>query len=116
MSTRSTLDTRLVKRGHTKNPYDLYKLKELKKCIQDPIYFSKNYVKIQHPIKGQTSFELYPFQEDLINLYHQNRFSIALLPRQSGKCCISATQIKIRNKKTGEMKEISMKEFYNLVK
>jgi hypothetical protein len=85
MTTRSTLDTRLVKKGHSKTNYDLYKLKELKRCIQDPIYFARNYVKVQHPTKGQMPFDLYNYQEDLISLYAQNRFSIALLPRQSGK-------------------------------
>jgi hypothetical protein len=90
MAARSTLDTRLVKRGHTKNNYDLYKLQELKRCIKDPIYFSLNYVKVQHPVRGQLPFDLYDYQEDLIKTYTENRFSIALLPRQSGKTTCAA--------------------------
>jgi hypothetical protein len=37
---------------------------EYKRCIEDPIYFMKKYVKIQHPIRGTVGFELYPFQEE----------------------------------------------------
>ena len=39
---------------------------EYKKCIEDPIYFMKKYVKIQHPIRGTVGFELYPFQEETL--------------------------------------------------
>ena len=52
MPIRHTIDASLVKRGHTKNIYDLYKLKELKRCIKDPVYFLENYMKFQHPMKG----------------------------------------------------------------
>lgn len=87
---KHTVDTSLVKRGHTKNTYDLYKLKELKKCIKDPVYFLSTYMKIQHPTKGSIDFNPYPYQEELIKMYAFNRSSIALLPRQSGKTTCAA--------------------------
>ena len=87
---RHTVDTSLVKRGHTKNTYDLYKLKELKRCIKDPVYFLETYMKIQHATKGKIDFDLYDYQRELINLYAYNRSSIALLPRQSGKTTCAA--------------------------
>ncbi len=83
--TRLQTETSLVKKGHTKTTYDKFKLQELKKCMIDPVYFLKNYMKIQHPTKGGIDFDMYDFQEELINTYHENRFSIALMPRQSGK-------------------------------
>ena len=47
---------------------------EYKRCMVDPIYFMKKYVKIQHPLRGTIPFELYPFQEsalrDLVSFDH----------------------------------------------
>ena len=83
--TRQQTETSLVKRGHSKTIYDKFKLQELKKCMTDPVYFLKNYMKIQHPTRGGIDFDMYDFQEDLIRTYFENRFSIALMPRQSGK-------------------------------
>lgn len=40
---------------------------ETKRCMEDPVYFMRKYVKIQHPNKGTIPFDLYPFQEDALN-------------------------------------------------
>jgi len=87
---RHTIDVSLVKKGHTKNTYDLLKLKELKRCIKDPVYFLENYMKIQHPVKGAIDFHPYDYQRTLIEVYANNRSSIALMPRQSGKTTCAA--------------------------
>lgn len=58
---------------------------ELARCISDPVYFIKNYVKIVNVDRGLVPFEMWPFQEDLINTFHNNRFVIAKMPRQVGK-------------------------------
>jgi len=58
---------------------------EYLKCQQDPIYFIKKYVKIIHLDRGLINFELYDFQEHIVNTIHDNRFVICKLPRQSGK-------------------------------
>ena len=42
-------------------------VKEIVKCGKDPNYFFKNYVKIQHPIRGLIPFEMFPFQEDCVD-------------------------------------------------
>jgi hypothetical protein len=60
-------------------------VKEYVKCAKDPIYFIKNYIKIVSLDKGLVPFELYDFQEDMVQKVHDNRFVIAKLPRQSGK-------------------------------
>jgi len=57
---------------------------ELEKCKNDPIYFIRKYVKIQHPIKRVIPFDLYPIQEKLINFYHTHRYVITEKPRQMG--------------------------------
>lgn len=63
---------------------------EYKKCLVDPIYFMKKYVKIQHPIRGTVNFDLYEFQEhaltDLVNF----DFNIILKSRQMGISTLTA--------------------------
>jgi hypothetical protein len=60
-------------------------VEEYVKCANDPIYFTKNYVKIVTLDKGLVPFQLYDYQEDIIDKIHSNRYVIAKLPRQSGK-------------------------------
>lgn len=55
-----------------------------KKCLLDPIYFMKNFVKIQHPVRGTLSFNLYPFQEKTLEQFIENDFNIILKSRQMG--------------------------------
>lgn len=65
---------------------------EYQKCMKDPIYFIKKYVKIK-PVDGGEliNFNLWKFQETMIKTFHENRFSICLNPRQSGKTmCVVA--------------------------
>lgn len=57
---------------------------ETKKCMEDPIYFMRKYVKIQHPNKGTIPFDLFPFQEDALGRFHLDRFLLILKSRQLG--------------------------------
>ena len=63
---------------------------EYKKCIEDPIYFMKKYVKIQHPIRGTVGFELYPFQESALQEFVDNQLNIVLKSRQMGISTLTA--------------------------
>lgn len=58
---------------------------ELLRCAEDPVYFIKTYIRIQHPTRGSVPFELYPYQEDLIRSIHENRQLIVTISRQAGK-------------------------------
>ena len=60
-------------------------VEEYMKCAKDPIYFIKNYVKVVSLDKGLIPFHLYDYQQELVDIIHNNRFAIAKLPRQSGK-------------------------------
>ena len=64
---------------------------EFVKCKKDPVYFAKNYIKIVSLDHGEIPFKMYPFQEKLINNFHENRFNICRMPRQTGKSttCVS---------------------------
>lgn len=60
-------------------------IEEYVKCSQDPVYFIRKYIKIINLDKGLVNFDMYKFQEDMVTKIHNNRFTIAKLPRQSGK-------------------------------
>ncbi len=57
---------------------------QFKKCAISPIYFLKNYAKIQHPIKGLVPFNLYKFQEETLQQFLENEWNIILKSRQMG--------------------------------
>jgi len=62
-----------------------WQLQELKKCAKDPLYFLKNYVYINTRDKGMQKFDMYDFQEELIDKFNTYRFNIVKFPRQCGK-------------------------------
>lgn len=57
---------------------------EYKKCLEEPMYFMKKYVKIQHPDRGTIPFELYPFQEKTLDSFINNNKNVVLKSRQMG--------------------------------
>ena len=63
-------------------------VKEFVKCSQDPVYFIREYIRIVSLDEGIIPFTMYDFQEDMVKRFHENRFNIAKLPRQSGKSTI----------------------------
>lgn len=80
-------------KAHAEHEYDLHKATELDKCRLDPIYFIRKYIKIQHPTRGAIDFEMYPFQEDIVNTIHNNLQMITTIGRQSGKTTILAAYV-----------------------
>jgi len=60
-------------------------IEEWLKCKEDPVYFTKHYIKIVSLDEGLVPFEMWDFQENMIQRFHENRFNIAKLPRQTGK-------------------------------
>jgi hypothetical protein len=74
-----------VKRDGVQQAWTPELLKEYKRCMDDPIYFAKNYCKVISLDKGLVPFELYPYQERMFDHFNDNRFSVVLACRQSGK-------------------------------
>tara|TARA_R110000782_G_scaffold141095_1_gene233840 strand:- start:202 stop:1833 length:1632 start_codon:yes stop_codon:yes gene_type:complete len=60
-------------------------VEEYKKCMESPLYFIKNYVQIVNVDRGLVPFDMWDFQEDMINNFHDERFVICKMPRQTGK-------------------------------
>ena len=75
----------LLKKANTSIQFTEEQVIEFIKCREDPIYFAKNYVKIVSLDEGLTQFSPYHFQQKLIQNFHNNRFNICKMPRQTGK-------------------------------
>ena len=74
-----------LKRTGTELSYTEEQVIETAKCADDPVYFIKNYVKIVNVDHGLVPFDMWDFQEDMVRTFHNNRFTIAKMPRQVGK-------------------------------
>ena len=78
----------LLKKANTTQGFTEEQVIEFAKCIDDPVYFAKNYINIVTLDYGLQTFNPYPFQEKMLDRFHNNRFNICKLPRQSGKSTI----------------------------
>ena len=74
-----------LKKANTQIEFTEEQILEFLKCKEDPVYFANNYIKIVSLDEGLTQFHPYHFQEKLINNFHENRFNICKMPRQTGK-------------------------------
>lgn len=63
------------------------------RCSQDPVYFIKKYCKIIHVDRGMIDFEMFQYQEEIIDIYKSERKVIVRLPRQMGKALDIETPI-----------------------
>lgn len=105
-----------IKKARAKHSYTEQEIKEMIKCSNDPIYFIENYVYVQTTSKGRQLLKLYDFQKKFINQLNEYRYNIALMGRQMGKCLSGNTKIKIKNKKTGEIINTTIEDFYKKIK
>ena len=83
----------LLKKANVKQEFTEEQVIEFVKCKQDPVYFAKNYIKIVSLDEGLTQFHPYDFQETLIRRFHENRFNICKMPRQTGKSTTSVSYL-----------------------
>ena len=74
-----------LKKENTPIEFSEEQIIEFLKCKEDPVYFANNYIKIISLDEGLTQFHPYHFQKKLINNFHNNRFNICKMPRQTGK-------------------------------
>ena len=82
-----------VKRDGVQQQYTKKEFQEYARCMKDPSYFAKNYCKIIHLDRGLVNFELYPYQQKMFDHFVENRFSIVLACRQSGKSISSVAYL-----------------------
>ena len=74
-----------LKKANVAQNFTKKQVAEFLKCAQDPVYFAQKFVKIINLDEGLVPFQMYDFQEKLVNNFHNNRFNICKMPRQSGK-------------------------------
>jgi len=88
-----SLEGVIVKKSHQIENFTEQQILEYARCcdpVTGPQYFMDNYFYIQHPTKGSIQYHPYEYQERLISTYHNYRFSISLMPRQTGKSTSAA--------------------------
>ena len=74
-----------LKKAGTPIQFTKKQIDEWIKCKNDPIYFAMNYIQIISLDEGLVPFKMYDFQKEILRDFHENRFNIAKLPRQTGK-------------------------------
>ena len=82
-----------VKRDGVQHNFTEKEIQEYLKCSKDPVYFCKEYLKVISLDDGLVPFDLYPYQETMFEHFNNNRFSIVLACRQSGKSISSVGYI-----------------------
>lgn len=102
---------------------------EIIKCMSDIIYFGENYCHIVTG-DGRVKIKFYEYQKRMLKAMfdppvyespetgesEKKKHVVCLCPRQQGKCVYKREKITIRNKKTGEIKEIEIGEFHDLIR
>ena len=79
---------------------------ELIKCKEDPLYFINNYIRL--PAAGHPNgvlFKTYKYQEKMVNGIHENKNTMLMASRQTGKCLYFSTII-THNKSNVKIKDI----------
>jgi len=74
-----------LKKANTPIEFTQDNIVEFLKCKDDPVYFANKYIKIVSLDEGLVPFKQYAFQKKLIQNFHENRFNICKMPRQTGK-------------------------------
>ena len=82
-----------LKKANTPIEFTKEQIEEFIKCKNDPVYFARNYIRIVSLDRGLVPFEPYEFQEKLISRFHENRFNICMMPRQTGKSTTSVSYL-----------------------
>jgi Terminase large subunit, T4likevirus-type, N-terminal/Terminase RNaseH-like domain len=88
-----SLEGVLVKKANKKERYTERQIEEISACLDNetgPYFFMRNFFYIQHPVRGKLKFEPFDYQNRLVASYHDNRFNVNMLPRQSGKTTCAA--------------------------
>lgn len=82
-----------VKRDGVQQGWSKDDILEYQRCMKDPVYFAEKYGKVINLDEGLVPFEMYPYQKEMFKHFEDNRFSIVLACRQSGKSISSCMYI-----------------------
>jgi hypothetical protein len=76
--------------GQSQAPNKKIRNEEIIKCGRDALYFINRYVKIAHPERGMVKFDTYPFQDECVKEFQNNKMVIVNKSRQLGLSTICA--------------------------
>lgn len=100
--------------------YSKEMIDEYVKCKEDIIYFAEQYFYITSIDKGKIKIPLYDFQKKVLKAYtnppEDKNHLIVMMARQMGKCLCFDSVVKIRNKKTNEIKELRVCDLFDAIK
>ena len=82
---KSYINNPLIKAQHQDVEFTEEQIAEFVKCANNPEYFIEEYLKIVHLERGLVPFQMYDFQKNMVKTFHENRFTICKVGRQSGK-------------------------------
>ena len=91
-----SLDGVLTKKANTRDAYTNEQINDLMLCTDKDkgyLHFASNFAYIQHPVKGKLLFDPYKYQVGLMQSYHDHRFNVNMLPRQTGKTTCAAVYL-----------------------
>lgn len=117
----------LLRSSSEKITYTKKQLREWVRCKEDIFYFAEHYFTVVEIDTGKHLIKLREYQKRMLKGMltppvvpeHKvpiKQHAICLSSRQVGKCCSHNTRVKIRNKKTGKIEEVSMGNFYENMK
>ena len=89
----SQTESTLVKAPYRQQHWTDQQLTEFMACadpVTGPEYFMSNFFYIQHPTRGKMLYQPFDYQKRLIHTYHNYRYSISMMPRQTGKSTSAA--------------------------
>jgi hypothetical protein len=89
-------------------------VEELRKCKEDITYFAENFFYIVSLDRGKEKIRLYEAQRRVLRSFVEHRSVSVCSSRQIGKCLNDNTLHKVRDKNTGEIKELTIKELFEL--
>lgn len=75
----------LLKRANQQIEWTEDLVQEWVKCAEDPLYFIKTYMKIITLNEGLQTYQPWPYQEEMIKKFVDNRYTIVTTARQAGK-------------------------------
>ena len=89
----TSLDGVLIKKANKTETYTDAQIEDLAKCMDPKTgydHFARKFAYIQHPVKGKLLFDPFAYQSRLLESYHNHRFNVNMLPRQTGKTTTAA--------------------------
>jgi hypothetical protein len=88
-----SLEGVLIKAPHKRQSFTEIEINEFMDSADPatgPAYFLDHFFYIQHPTRGKMLYHPFEYQERLVDVYHNYRFSISMMPRQTGKSTSAA--------------------------